>query len=208
MSSFGSATRLLPFATGDAPGFSLTRNTRVHCSVRLLGHLGSVWADGFSLGLSRARINILRGYARSDAASRWIADFLIAPEEGGDDPESIDYLALAREVAPPEEPAPFVLTHFALDGAPDLGPVLYLEVCGPDRLGFLGSVLHTLVRLALFPREMIVSTREGAAFDRFFLQTVGGQLPPDEARRALARTLEAALPQSRVPRSAVTALAS
>ena len=54
---------------------------------------------------------------------------------------------------------------------------------------------------------MMISTRDGQAFDRFYLQTVGGQVPPDEARRALARTLEAALVGNRA--SAVeTALAS
>jgi hypothetical protein len=204
--SSGSAN-LLPFATSDVPGFSLTRNTRVHYSVRLWGHLGPLWADSFSLGLSQARVNILRGYARSDATGRWIADFLVAPEEGATDPGSIDFVALAQAAHSPEEGAPLVLTQFALDGAPDLGSVLYLEVRGQDHLGFLGSVLHTLARLALSPRELIVSTRDGQAFDRFYLQTVSGQVPPDEARRALARTLEATLVGSRL-RTSETALAS
>jgi hypothetical protein len=44
---------------------------------------------------------------------------------------------------------------------------------------------------------MLVSTRDGEALDRFFLQTVGGQVPPDEARRSLALTLEAARTASR-----------
>ena len=120
--SSGSAN-LLPFATGDVPGSLLTRNTRVHYSVRLWGHLGPLWADSFSLGLSQARVDILRGYARSDAAGRWIADFLIAPEDGATDPETIDYVALAHGAHGPEEGAPLALTQFALDGAPDLGSV-------------------------------------------------------------------------------------
>ena len=53
---------------------------------------------------------------------------------------------------------------------------------------------------------MMISTRDGEAFDRFFLQTVGGQVPPDEARRALAATLEAARLASRA-RSAEASLA-
>ena len=75
--------------------------------------------------------------------------------------------------------------------------MLYLEVRGPDRLGFLGSLLRALARLALSPREMMISTRDGEAFDRFFLQTVAGQVPPDQARNALAATLEAARLASR-----------
>jgi hypothetical protein len=204
----GNATRLLPFATSDVPGFTLTRNTQVHYSVRLWGHLGPLWADAFSMGLSRARIHILRGYARSDGGGRWIADFLIAPADAGVDPARLDYLALASGAFAAEEQAPLALTQFALDGAPDQGSVLYLEVRGRDRLGFLGGVLHTLARLALSPREMMVSTRDGEAFDRFFLQTVGGQVPPDEARRALARTLEAALVGPKIQRTTETALAS
>jgi hypothetical protein len=206
MAGIEQATRLLPFATSDVPGYAITRNTASHWSVRLWGHLGPLWADGFSMGLSDARISILRGYARQDATGRWIADFLIAPEEGAQDPGAIDYLALAFGAPSRDEAAPVVLTHFALDGAPDLGSVLYLEVRGPDRIGFLGSLLRSLARLALAPREMMISTRDGEAVDRFFLQTVRGQVPPDQARRALARTLEAARVASRA-RSAEASLA-
>jgi hypothetical protein len=191
------ATRFLPFATSDVPGYAVTRNTASHWSVRLWGHLGPLWADGFSLGLSRARISILRGSARQDAAGRWIADFLVAPEAGAGDPGGIDYLALAFGAESRDDAAPVVLSHYALDGSPDQGSVLYLEVRGPDRIGFLGSLLRTLARLGLAPREMMISTRAGEAVDRFFLQTVGGQVPPDEARRALARTLETARAASR-----------
>ena len=112
------------------------------------------------------------------ATGRWIADFLIAPDEGGPDPASLDYLALAFGAHARDDAAPVVLTHYALDGSPDLGSVLYLEVRGPDRLGFLGSLLRALARLALSPREMMISTRDGEAFDRFFLQTVAARCPP------------------------------
>ena len=206
MASLETATRLLPFAQSDVPGYALTRNTRSHWSVRLWGHLGPLWADAFSLGLSQARIGILRGYARQDSTGRWIADFLIAPDEGGSDPASLDYLALAFGAHARDDAAPVVLTHYALDGSPDLGSVLYLEVRGPDRLGFLGSLLRALARLALSPREMMISTRDGEAFDRFFLQTVAGQVPPDQARNALAATLEEARLASR-SRSAEASLA-
>jgi hypothetical protein len=200
------ATHFLPFATSDVPGFSVTRNTEAHWSVRLWGHLGPLWADSLSLGLSDARISILRGYARQDPSGRTIADFLLAPDAGAPDPASLDYLGLAFGAHGHDDAAPVVLSHFALDGAPDIGSALYLEVRGPDRLGFLGSLLRTLARLGLAPREMMVSTRDGEAFDRFYLQTVAGQVPPDEARRALAATLESARGASR-KRSAEASIA-
>jgi hypothetical protein len=205
MVALDDTTRLLPFASSETPGYELTRTGHAHFSVRLWGHLGPLWADGFSLGLSQARISIQRGYARQDPSGRWIAEFLIAPEAGAPDPASLDYLDLALRDHGRDEAAPVVLSHCALDGAPDLGSVLYLEVRGPDRIGFLGSLLRTLAKLALSPREMLVSTRDGEAHDRFFLQTVAGQVPPDEARRALGRILEAARTASRA-RSAEASL--
>jgi len=206
MAALETATHLLPFATSDVPGYALTRNTHTHWSVRLWGHLGPLWADAFSLGLTHAHLNILRGYARQDASGRWIADFLVATGEGAGDPAGIDYLALAFGSHARDDAAPVVLSHYALDGSPDLGSSLYLEVRGPDRIGFLGSLLRALARLGLSPREMMISTRDGEAYDRFFLQTVGGQVPPDEARRALGAMLEAARRDSRA-RSAEASLA-
>jgi UTP:GlnB (protein PII) uridylyltransferase len=86
-----------------------------------------------------------------------------------------------------------VLSQYSLDGSTDVGPALYLEVRGPDRLGFLGSLLRSLARLELAPREMHITTSGGEAFDSFYLKTLSGAVPPEAARRALAAGLEAAL---------------
>src|SRR5919108_5549871 len=134
MAALEHSPRLLPFAISEVPGYSVTRNTLRHWSVRLWGHLGPLWADAFSLELSGARISILRGFARQDGAGRWIADFLVAPEEGAPDPASLDYLALAFAAHARDDGAPVVLSHYALDGAPDQGASLFLEVRGPDRI--------------------------------------------------------------------------
>jgi len=197
MVAFDHRSEFLRFAHGDVPGYSLTHHTRAYWSVRLWGHLGPLWADAFSLGLSNARINILRGFARQDGVGRWIADFLLAPGADAADPESLDFLALAFGAHAPGEGAPVVLTHYSLDGGPELGPALYLEVRGPDRLGFLGSLLRSLARLGLSPREMRISTRNDEAFDCFLLKTVSGGVPTDEVRRALEARLETALAISR-----------
>lgn len=197
MAALDHRTELLPFSQGDVPGYVLNRHTQARWSVRLWGHLGPLWAGSFSLGLSSARIGILRGFARQDGAGRWTAEFLIAPDPGAPSPESLDFLALAFGAAPPDDGRPVVLTNYALDGGPDLGAALYLEVRGPDRLGFLGSLLLSLARLGLSPRQMYVSTRDDEAFDRFLLKTVSGGVPSDEMRRQLEGRLRESLEASR-----------
>src|SRR5262249_1101338 len=193
MAALDHRTELLPFAVSDEPGYSLTHCTRTHWSIRVWGHLGPFWADSFSLALFHARIGISRGFARQDGAGRWIADFLLSPAADAPDPSSLDFLSLASGAATTHDGGPIVLSHYALDGSPDVGPALYLEVRGPDRLGFLGSLLRALARLELSPREMLITTREAEAFDRFFLKTASGGVPTDDVRRALEDRLDAAV---------------
>jgi hypothetical protein len=197
MSALEHLGELLPFAAGDLPGFTVTHHARTHWSVRVWGTLGPFWADALALGLTAARISILRGFARQDGTGRWIADFLLAPGPDAPEPSSLDFLALAFGASSPGDGGPIVLSQYALDGSPDVGPSLYLEVRGPDRLGFLGSLLRRLARLGLSPREMLITTRDGEAFDRFFLKTVSGALPSEEVRRALEESLDAAVLDSR-----------
>jgi hypothetical protein len=192
MSALDHHTELLPFAPGDTPGFAVTHLTQAHWSVRIWGTLGPFWADAFSLGLSDAGISILRGFARQDGEGRWIADFVLSPGPTSPPPSTLDFLALAAR-PPVAGGGPIVLLHYALDGGPDVGPALYLEVRGPDRIGFLGSLLHALAGFDLSPREMFVTTREGEAFDRFFLKTTSGAVPSQDVRRALEATLDAAV---------------
>jgi hypothetical protein len=193
MSAFEHRTDLLPFAPGDAPGFAVTHLTQAHWSVRIWGTLGPFWADAFSLGLADAGISILRGFARQDGAGRWIADFVLSPGTASPAPSSLDFLFLASRPPAARDGGPIVLSRYALDGGPDVGPSLYLEVCGPDRLGFLGSLLHALAGFDLSPREMLISTRDGEAFDRFFLKTTSGAIPSEEMRRLLEARLDAAV---------------
>ena len=196
---------LLPFAQGDIPGYVLDRHTQSRWSVRLWGHLGPLWAGSLSLGLSNASVSILRGFARQDGGGRWTAEFLLAPSAGGPDLRGLDFLALAFGAQAPDDSSPVVLSQYALDGGPDLGAALYLEVRGPDRLGFLGSLLRSLARLGLSPRQMYISTREDEAYDRFLLKTVSGGVPGEEVRRALEARLEASLAATRLRTFEVTA---
>jgi hypothetical protein len=188
---------LLPFAVSDTPGYALTHLTKTHWSVRVWGRLGPFWADAFSLGLASARISIQRGFARQDGGGRWIADFLLAPGADAPEPSSLDLLSLVLGGPAEGDGGPIVLSHYALDGSPDVGPALYLEVQGPDRLGFLGSLLRSLARLALSPHEMLITTSDGEAHDRFFLKTISGAVPSEATRRLLQITLDAAVMISR-----------
>lgn len=173
-----------------AAGFRLFPKTRTLFSVRLWGPLPALWADHFTRGLSVRGLSILNGFARQDASGAWGAEFLITPMPGAADPHEIDFMELTRH-APPEDGAPLVIDRFAVDGSPDRGGSLFLEVRGPDRVGFLGSLLRVLAGLDLVPREMTVVTRGGEACDRFLLTTPDGRLPTEERRRALEAALEA-----------------
>jgi hypothetical protein len=193
MAALDHRAELLPFAAGDSPGFAVTHLTRAQWSVRLWGTLGPYWADALSLGLSDAGISILRGFARQDGSDRWIGDFALVPGPASPAPSSLDFLSLAARAPAARDGGSIVLSQYSLDGGPDVGNSLYLEVRGPDRVGFLGSLLHALAGLELSPHEMLITTRDGEAFDRFFLKTVSGGVPADEVRRALEARLDAAL---------------
>ncbi len=183
---------LLSRADATTPGYRVFANTRTLFSVRLWGPLDQLWADRFSLGLSSLGLTILNGFARQDGAGRWGAEFLISPSGEGPDPATVDYLALTRQESDHPGEA-LLLDDYTLDGSPEHGPVMYLAVRGPDRVGFLGSLVRALARHYLVPREMTISTCNGVAFDRFLLQTAGGRVPTEETRRALALTLDATL---------------
>lgn len=181
---------LLSASGAQSSGYRVLPSTRTMYSVRLWGRLQPLWADCFSLGLSNLGISILNGFARQDSSGSWGAEFLITPTSAAIDPLAVDYLSLTRDI-PSSEGAPFLLDDYALDGSPECGAVLQLEVRGPDRVGFLGSLLRALGRLSLVPYTMTVVTREGQACDRFALKTADGRVPSDETRRALEAVLHA-----------------
>ncbi len=189
---------LFPAPEPGTAGYRVFAKTRSLYSVRLWGPLHPLWADRFTRGLSNVGISILNGFARQESSGSWGAEFLVTPMPGASDPESIDYVSLTLEPPPPHAP-PLVLDGFAVDGSPERGGLLYLEVRGPDRVGFLGSLLQTLTELSLVPREMWVATRDGEACDRFLLSSSDGRLPTDEKRQALEEALDAHRQRPAVP---------
>jgi hypothetical protein len=185
---------LFPGPEPQEVGYRVFANTRSLYSVRLWGPLHPLWADRFTRGLSNVGVSILNGFARREASGSWGAEFLVTPVSGGASPETIDYVALTREPPPPHAP-PLVLDGFDVDGSPERGGFLYLEVRGPDRVGFLGSLLQILSTQSLAPREMWVATRFGEACDRFLLAGSDGHSPNDDERQALEAALDAHRPR-------------
>jgi len=181
---------LFPGAEPTSVGHRVSANTRSLHSVQLWGPLHPQWADRFTRGLSHLGISILNGFARQEASGSWGAEFLVMRVPGGADPETVDYVALTRQPPPPDAPS-LLLDSFHVDDSPERGGFVYLEVRGPDRVGFLGSLLRILSEHALVPREMWVATRYGEACDRFLLTSPDGRSPADETRYALEQALDA-----------------
>ena len=194
MRSLSDSLVLLSAAEAGSTGYRVFPKTRSLYTVRVWGRLHPQWAHRFTLGLSNLGISVLNGFARLDATGSWAAELLLTPMPGSADPMTVDYMSLTRD-APPVHATPLVIDDFSLDGSPERGAVLDLEVRGPDRVGFLGSLLRTLDEIGLAPHEVTIVTRTGEACDRFALKTVEGKVPTDEARR----TLEAALAGRRSP---------
>ncbi|HET9314474.1 MAG TPA: hypothetical protein VFQ51_02750 [Vicinamibacteria bacterium] len=184
------ASVLFPDAEPMAPAFTLFRKTRTLYSVRLGGPLHALWADHLTRGLSGLGISVLNGFARRTPSGTWGVEFLVMPMPGAADPSAVDYVALTEQ-EPPSAPPAVVLDSYALDGSPEQAGLLYVEVRGPDRLGFLGGLLRLMAQHDLAPREMWIATWDGQAFDRFLLAAPDGRVPAEGARRALARALKA-----------------
>jgi hypothetical protein len=147
------------------------------------------WAGALSLGLARANIGIVSGVARRTGPRRWTIAMVVRPQSAAARPEGVDYLALARQRHPLGTASPLDLESFAVVADAKSGALL-LEVKGPDRIGFLGSLLDRLAGLALFPEDMTIETEDEMALDRFALKALGGQTPSAEAHRALVTLLE------------------
>jgi hypothetical protein len=189
-------SRFFELVTGDGAG--PTPRVRLQprgggsFSLRLEGAFPDGWCGRLSLGLSQARLSIVRGFARRVDGGGWVSEFHLVAQDGLADPRAVDALALATAATPPGPPAPITLDSYYIDASPESGPYVFLEVRGPDRVGFLGSLLERLARLGLFPEQMSVETWAGQARDTFYLRAARprARLRSDEAARELEGLLE------------------
>ena len=161
-------------------------------SLRLEGAFPDGWCGRLSLGLSQARLSIVRGFARRVDGAGWVSELHVIAQDGLADPRHLDALGLAMAEAAPAPPAPITLDSYYIDASPESGPYVFLEVRGPDRVGFLGSLLERLGRVGLVPEQMSVETWAGQARDTFYLRPVrgGARVRSEEAARELENLLE------------------
>lgn len=189
-------SRFFELVTGDGAGptprVRLQPRGAGSFSLRLEGAFPDGWCGRLSLGLSQARLGIVRGFARRVDGGGWVAELHLFAQDGLADPRSVDALALATAQAAPGPPAAITLDSYYIDASPESGPYVFLEVRGPDRVGFLGSLLERLARLGLFPEQMSVETWAGQARDTFYLRASrpGARLRSEEVARELETLLE------------------
>ena len=196
------ATEHVPVTSGGlAPfegerGFEVRRVGDDRHLLLLWGHLGGRWADPLCRGLARAGLSIRRGFAvrqeELDPASGWRARFEIQREAASTDPVLLDYLELLARGRTPSH-TPIVLEEYSLSESSTHGGSLFLEVRGPDHLGFLGAILERLSFLSLSPVEMRIETVAGGVHDQFWLRTREGGIPRPRARKLLAVVLDGRL---------------
>ena len=196
------ATEHVPVSSGGSAPFEGERGfevRRVGSDGHLLllwGHLGGRWADPLCRGLARAGLSIRRGFAvrreEQDPASGWRARFEIQREATSTDPVLLDYLDLLARGRTPSR-TPIVLSEYGLSESSTHGGSLFLELRGPDHLGFLGAILERLSFLSLSPVEMRIETIQGGVHDQFWLRTRDGGIPRPRARKLLAEVLDGRL---------------
>ena len=177
---------------GPAPRVRILPRGGGTYSLRVEGTFPDGWCGRLSLGLSQARISVMRGFARRIDGGGWVAEFHLIAQDGLADPRTVDLLALANAPAAMGPPVPITLDSYYVDGSPESGPYVFLEVRGPDRVGFLGSLLERLRDVRLFPEQMSVETWAGQARDTFYLRPArpGARLRSEETARELAVMLE------------------
>jgi hypothetical protein len=189
-------SRFFELVCGDGAGLAprarvLARGAGTY-SLRLEGAFADGWCGRLSLGLSQRRLSVVRGFARRIDGGGWVSELHLHAQDGLADPRTMDVLALASAPAATGPPVPITLDGYYVDGSPESGPYVFLEVRGPDRVGFLGSLLERLRDVWLFPEQMSVETWAGQARDTFYLRPArpGARLRSEEAARELALMLE------------------
>lgn len=162
--------------------------------IRLEGPLGPAWIATLCAELAGRRLSIDRAHALRTVNQTWIAELNVIALAGADDPLTLPYVELA-EAGAPDARAPLSLLSYQIEETNAHGGTLNLTIEAEDGLGLLGSLLSQLAMLFLFPVEMHIETRNGRAYDSFWLGTVGATSPGPRVRDSLDRMLS----RARVP---------
>ena len=174
--------------------------------IRLEGAFGPSWIASLCAELADRNLSIDRAHAMRTPNQTWVAELNVEVVVGIEalaavadqaatetpDPLSIPYVELA-EAGAPDASDPLALAHFEIEETSAHGGTLKLTIEAEDGLGLLGSLLSQLAMLFLFPIEMHIETREGRAYDSFWLGTVGATSPGSRMRDSLDRVLRRAI---------------
>jgi uncharacterized protein (TIGR02265 family) len=155
-------------------------------SLRLEGFFRPAWMAGLCAGLAERGVSIQRVEATAKDGW-WHADLQLDPPPEVD-PSQIPYAELI-DITPELQASNLSIERYRLSDSPEHGGTLRLEIDARDSLGLLGQVLSFLAMLSLFPVAMRVETRDGRAYDRFWLSGVGRAAPTQQSRALLKRML-------------------
>ncbi len=156
--------------------------------IRLEGAFGPAWIASLCAELADRQISIDRAHAMRTLNQTWVAELSVIALPGAEDPLDVPYVELA-EAGAPDASDPLRLDRYTIEETPAHGGALRLEIEAQDSLGLLGSLLSQLAMLFLFPIEMHIETRDGRAYDSFWLGTVGATSPGPRIRDSLDRVL-------------------
>ncbi|HXK25889.1 MAG TPA: hypothetical protein VMS55_24695 [Myxococcota bacterium] len=147
------------------------------------------WCGNLSLHCYAARLSVLAAEARRVRTSLWAGVFLLEPSPCGASPRAHDFVHMARH-RPTGVAKPVAISIEDLRVEPGASGAARIHVGGPDRIGFLATVLDRMAFCSLYPHELSVrTTPDGRAEDRFLVQGVGGAPPTPAALEALERRL-------------------
>lgn len=146
--------------------------------LELRGYLKPGWSGRLAGRLADEKISVLRGTGRKISAINWEARLELEMPPLLKMPEQLDYLAMVCDPlsARPELPG-IVLDKVSVKPDERHAGSLLVDLSGPDRLGFLASLLRVFSFYALFPVEMEIETLGDVASNRFWLKGIGSLTP-------------------------------
>src|SRR5262249_12442855 len=116
------------------------------------------WCGNLSLHCYAARLSVLAAEAKRVRTSLWAGAFLLEPSARGASPRA--HAFVHRAPPPPTgvaKPVPISIEPLRVE--PDAGGrAARIHVGGPDRIGFLATVLDCMASCGLYPHELSVRT--------------------------------------------------
>jgi len=172
------------------PGFNLTHKPAGTGTLEIWGALTPGWLGSLATGLADIGVGILQGDAYKATPSIWSATFEIQTAPGGKDLEAVDFLALTTKRVPPASALDLALTEYSLRPDEIDADAVYVEISGHDRTGFLSGILKQFSLFSLFPTKLVIDTKDGLVFDRFWIKGIGASKPSADGIASVRRSLD------------------